>query len=57
MSQSNDLYSSKLPDISYTIDLLHMNHSIPKSQILWKKGNLFIDRLIYSNHIGNNIKL
>lgn len=57
MSQSNDLYSSKLSDMSYTIDLLHMNHLISKPQILWKTGNLFIDRLTYSNHIGNNIKL
>ena len=40
MSQSNDLYSSKLADTSYTADLLHVDHLISKSQTLWEKRYL-----------------
>lgn len=57
MSQNNDLHSSKVCNMSYTIDLLHMNHLISKSRILGQKSKfLFIDILAYSNHTEKYIK-
>lgn len=57
MSQKNDLHSHKLCDMSYTIDLLHMNHLISNSQTMWQKHIfLFMDVLAYSNHTENPIK-